>query len=95
MVSSKTLRVGEFSLQGRQGSVRHPPVDRGLRDAVAECLGQPALGIGLQPGGDTVAMDPEQGGNRPAVTRLSTRCQIQCMQPLAFLEVFLTWHAVV
>jgi hypothetical protein len=40
----------------------------------------------------SIAMDPKQGRNGPAVPRVSTCCQIERLQPLAFLEVLLTFH---
>ena len=83
-----------FDLQRRQGRVRHASMHGWRRDTGAQGLLQTTLGVGVKPCSHTMAMGPNQGGDGLPVTCVAAHSELQRLQPLAFLEVFLTFHAV-
>ena len=87
IIANEAARLFEFVLQGRQGGVRHAPVDGGRRDMIAECVVYSALGVGIQPRRYAVAVHAEQRGNVLAVPGLATCHQIQRVESLGSVPI--------
>jgi hypothetical protein len=95
VIAGKAVRVLEFFLQGRQGWRGDALAQGRPRDLITEHLVDPTLGVGLKPRRDTMTMDAEEVCDVLAVVGSPARGQIERLQALALLNVFLLFHALV
>jgi hypothetical protein len=93
MIAGKAVWVLEFVLQCRQGCRGDTLVARGHGPLIVQGVVYTTLGIGPKPRRDAVPMHAQQRGNLLAVARVSTRSQLQGMEPLPLLEIPFAFHA--
>jgi hypothetical protein len=92
-IAHKAVRLLQVFLERGQGCGRDVAAMRGLRHLVTEHLVQATLGVGIEPGGHTMAGHAQQGRQCLALLGVPAHDQKQGLQALPLLDVFCLFHA--